>query len=98
MIICVNQGQRELVVKRSRFIAISRHIETRDDVKPIIDEIKAEHSLARHVCYGYIADEKAGKFISGGFIYYDGPGQLEDLLESLDSEGEKMNMGGIHSC
>lgn len=46
----------------------------------------------------FIADEKAGKFISGGFIYYDGPGQLEDLLESLDSEGEKMNMGEIHSC
>ena len=62
MIVCVNEGQRELVVKRSRFIAISRHIDTRDDVKPIIDALKSEHSLARHVCYGYIADEKGDDF------------------------------------
>ncbi|MCH5153820.1 MAG: YigZ family protein [Clostridiales bacterium] len=62
MIVCVNEGQMELVVKRSRFIAISRHIDTRDDVKPIIDALKSEHSLARHVCYGYIADEKGDDF------------------------------------
>ena len=62
MIVCVNDGQKELVVKRSRFIAISRHIETRDDVKPIIDALKAEHVGARHVCYGFIADEKGDDF------------------------------------
>ena len=62
MIVCVNEGAREIVVKRSRFIAISRHIDTREDVKPIIDALKAEHSLARHVCYGYIADEKGDDF------------------------------------
>lgn len=62
MIVCVNEGERELVIKRSRFIAISRHIETRDEVKPIIDELKAEHVGARHVCYGYIADEKGDDF------------------------------------
>lgn len=62
MIVCVNEGERELVIKRSRFIAISRHIETRDDVKAIIDALKAEHVGARHVCYGYIADEKGDDF------------------------------------
>lgn len=62
MIVCVNEGEKELVVKKSRFIAISRHIETRDDVKPIIDALKAEHVGARHVCYGYIADEKGDDF------------------------------------
>ncbi|MCH5155702.1 MAG: YigZ family protein [Clostridiales bacterium] len=62
MIVCVNDGQKELIVKRSRFIAISRHIETRDDVKPFIDGLKTEHTLARHICYGYIADEKGDDF------------------------------------
>ncbi|MDE7107662.1 MAG: YigZ family protein [Clostridiales bacterium] len=62
MIVCVNEGEKELVIKKSRFIAISRHIETRDDVKPIIDALKAEHPDARHVCYGYIADEKGDDF------------------------------------
>ncbi|MDE6028896.1 MAG: YigZ family protein [Clostridiales bacterium] len=62
MIVCVNEGEYELVIKKSRFIAISRHIETRDDVKPIIDALKAEHVGARHVCYGYIADEKGDDF------------------------------------
>ncbi|MDE6293849.1 MAG: YigZ family protein [Clostridiales bacterium] len=62
MIVCVNEGSRELVIKRSRFIAVSRHIETRDDVKAFIDSLKAEHVGARHVCYGYIADEKGDDF------------------------------------
>lgn len=62
MIVCVNEGERELIIKRSRFIAISRHIETRDDVKAMIDALKAEHVGARHVCYGYIADEKGDDF------------------------------------
>ena len=62
MIVCVNEGEYELVIKKSRFIAISRHIETRDDVRPIIDALKAEHPDARHVCYGYIADEKGDDF------------------------------------
>ena len=62
MIVCVNEGQKELVIKRSRFIAISRHIESRDDVKPFVDSLKAEHIGARHVCYGYVADEKGDDF------------------------------------
>ncbi len=62
MIVCVNPAQYELVVKRSQFIARSRYIESRADVKPIIDELRAEHVGARHVCYGYIADEKGDDF------------------------------------
>lgn len=46
----------------------------------------------------YIAEEKGGKFISGGFVYYDGDGQLEELLEGLEPENNEMNMGGIESC
>ena len=62
MIECVNPSEYELVIKRSRFIAISRHIDSRDEVKAIVDGLKREHPDARHVCYGYIADEKGDDF------------------------------------
>ncbi|MDE6401476.1 MAG: YigZ family protein [Clostridiales bacterium] len=62
MIVCVNPSQSELIVKRSRFLATSRHIDSRDEVKDIVDGLKREHVGARHVCYGFIADEKGDDF------------------------------------
>ena len=62
MIICVNEGKRELVIKRSTFIAFSKHIETRAQAKSVVDSLKAEHRDARHVCYAYVADEKGDDF------------------------------------
>lgn len=62
MITCVAPGEYELDVKRSRFIAISYRIESRDDVGPIIAELKNKHIGARHVCYAFIADEKGDDF------------------------------------
>lgn len=62
MISCVRSGERELVVKKSRFIAYSYRISSRDEVKPIIAALKSKHPDARHVCYGYIADEKGDDF------------------------------------
>ncbi|MBD5132200.1 MAG: YigZ family protein [Clostridiales bacterium] len=59
---CVRTGEYELVIKRSRFIAYSYRIESRDEVKPIIDALKKQHPEARHVCYGFIADEKGDDF------------------------------------
>lgn len=43
----------------------------------------------------HIAEENGGKFVAGGFVYYDGDGELEELLEGLESEDEGMNMGGM---
>ncbi len=62
MITCVNDGEYELEIKRSRFIAVSRHIDTRNDVKAVVDELRRQHPDARHVCYGFIADEKGDDF------------------------------------
>lgn len=62
MIFCVTPGEYELVIKKSRFIAYSYNIETRADVKPIIDALKSKHQDARHVCYGFVADEKGDDF------------------------------------
>ena len=62
MILCVRSGEHELVIKKSRFLAFSYCIDSRDEVKAIIDALKAEHVDARHVCYGFIADEKGDDF------------------------------------
>lgn len=62
MILCVKQGRYELTVKHSRFIALSYLIDSRDDVKRIVDGLKSEYIDARHICYGYIADEKGDDF------------------------------------
>lgn len=62
MILCVQPGENELVVKRSRFIASSYRIESRDDVCAVVSALKQHNRDARHVCYGYIADEKGDDF------------------------------------
>lgn len=62
MIAVLRSGSKTLSVKRSDFIASSYRIQSRDDVKPIIDRLKAEHTGARHVCYAFIADEKGDDF------------------------------------
>ena len=43
----------------------------------------------------YIADERSGQFISGGFIYYDGNYDMTDILDQLDSADNSMRMGGL---
>ncbi|TCD00612.1 YigZ family protein [Pedobacter frigidisoli] len=39
--------------KGSKFIAIAYPIRSEDEVKPIITNLRAEHSKARHFCYAY---------------------------------------------
>lgn len=58
----LRQGECELVVKKSRFIAVARTASCRDEVKELAARLKKEHCEARHVCYGYIADESGLDF------------------------------------
>lgn len=62
MFLAVKAGEAELVVKRSRFIAVARQADSRDDVKAFVAELKKEHREARHVCYAFIADEQGLEF------------------------------------
>ena len=62
MFSALKAGEAELIVKRSRFIAVARTIEKRDDVKDFVAEFKKEHRESRHVCYAFIADEKGLEF------------------------------------
>ena len=46
------------VVQRSKFICTVKGVESEEDAKAFIAEIRKKHSLATHNCYAYIADEK----------------------------------------
>ena len=49
--------EREKIIEKSRFIAYATHVESEDEARAFIAEIRKQHSLATHVCYAFIADK-----------------------------------------
>ena len=47
----------ELVMKKSRFIAMAFHVESDDDVHMIIGNLKKSNKTAKHVAYAYVLGE-----------------------------------------
>ncbi len=54
-----SRHESEKVIEKSRFITYSAHVESEEEGRSFIAEIRKLHSLATHVCYAFIAD-KAG--------------------------------------
>lgn len=52
--ILLEERQTELVVKKSRFIAIARKCETLNRVKELVDETRALHPAANHVVHAAV--------------------------------------------
>lgn len=52
----------EKVIERSRFIANCAHAESEEEARAFIAKVRAEHSLATHNCFAFIAD-KAGNLM-----------------------------------
>ncbi len=50
------QYECEQVIEKSRFITYSTHVESEDEAKNFISQIKKMHPFATHNCYAYIAD------------------------------------------
>ena len=46
----------EKVIERSRFIANVAHAESEEEARAFISKIRAEHSLATHNCFAFVAD------------------------------------------
>lgn len=91
MILCVNRGKKEIVVKKSRFIAISETIDDRGQVKDVIALLKEKYRDATHVCYAYIADE------SGDDFGYDDDGEPsgtagKPIYSALNSVGARKSL------
>ena len=49
----INKEVFEITIKNSKFIGIIQHIECRDDIKKILNEIKNEYKNATHYCYAF---------------------------------------------
>lgn len=52
----LGESSAEQTIERSRFIAYAAHVEGEEEAKAFLARVRAEHPLATHVCYGYIAD------------------------------------------
>ena len=50
--------RREIVVDKSRFIAVLMRVDNVDLVNDILKNLRTEYRGARHYCYAYIVDEK----------------------------------------
>ena len=48
----------EKVIEKSRFIANCAHAESEEEARAFVAKIRAEHSLATHNCFAFIADRK----------------------------------------
>lgn len=49
-----DNGDVSIEIKRSTFLGKLKKVESEDDAKSFISQIKKEHSLATHNCYAYI--------------------------------------------
>lgn len=52
-----NDGQFEIVIKKSRFICTLKRIDSEEEAKEIIQSIKKEHWKASHNCFAYVLEE-----------------------------------------
>ena len=44
----------ELIIEKSRFLAYNYELNSLDDVKNILSELKKQHKKANHICYAYV--------------------------------------------
>ena len=54
----LEEGNGEIVEKKSRFIGYVRHVETEEDAISFVNEIKKKHYDARHNCYAYTVGQE----------------------------------------
>lgn len=51
--------ETEKIIEKSRFLTYSQHVESEEDARAFVAEIRAKHPFATHVCFAFVAD-KAG--------------------------------------
>ena len=49
--------ESEKIIEKSRFLTYSAHVESEEEARAFIAEIRAKHSLATHVCFAFISDK-----------------------------------------
>ncbi len=49
--------ESEKMIEKSRFITFSAHVESEEEARAFVAEIRSKHSLATHVCFAFISDK-----------------------------------------
>ncbi|MBQ8342670.1 MAG: YigZ family protein [Clostridia bacterium] len=52
-----SRHESEKIIEKSRFITFSAHVESEEEARAFIAEIRSKHSLATHVCYAFVSDK-----------------------------------------
>lgn len=49
--------ESEKIIEKSRFLTYSAHVESEEEARAFIAEIRSKHTLATHVCFAFISDK-----------------------------------------
>jgi uncharacterized YigZ family protein len=52
-----SRHESEKIIEKSRFLTYSAHVESEEEARAFIAEIRKMHSLATHVCFAFISDK-----------------------------------------
>jgi len=52
-----SRHESEKIIEKSRFLTYSAHVESEEEARAFIAEIRSKHSLATHVCFAFISDK-----------------------------------------
>ena len=55
-----NYGEASFEEKKSEFIGYVKRVNSEEEAKEFVNEIKAKHKQARHNCYGYVIGQNMG--------------------------------------
>ncbi|MBQ9729614.1 MAG: YigZ family protein [Clostridia bacterium] len=57
-VLCVaGRHESEKIIEKSRFITYSAHVESEEEARAFLAEIRSKHTMATHCCYAFIADK-----------------------------------------
>lgn len=80
-----------------------QNVDTEEDVGRYLVDNESEYNLALEMedffdfaGFGeHFAEEHDGRFINGGFVYFDGDNTLDKFLEDIETESDDITMGGL---
>jgi uncharacterized YigZ family protein len=49
--------ETEKIIEKSRFLTYSQHVESEEEARAFIAEIRGMHPFATHCCFGFVADK-----------------------------------------
>ncbi len=51
------ENESEKIIEKSRFLTYCTHVESEEQARAFVAQIRSKHTLATHVCYAFISDK-----------------------------------------